>query len=130
MKNYWIQLYKKRRAHFWTVEFSRSGSFMIQPRRAGCLRPVNSDNESYVVFFNSMFNSNDNELLDFLTEIHQRGMANVYARYRHYKSLTDPKEFENFELTDLKYLNLGHGPSIDDIKLVFSFKHLRHYQIP
>lgn len=82
-----------------------------------------------MVFFDSMFNKNDHELLDFLTEIHQRGMLNIYSRYRHYRSLTDPEEFENFELTDLTYLNLGTGPTVDDIKLAFSFKHVRHYQI-
>lgn len=129
MKNYWIQQYRKKKAQFWTVEFARNGLFLLQPRQAGCVAPTASDKRSSVIFFDSMFNKNDNELLDFLTEIHQKGMKNIYARYRHYRSLTAPTEFENFELTDLSYDSLGTGPSVDDIKLTFSFVHLRRYAV-
>ena len=125
MKNFWIQLYRKKRASFWTVEFARSGSFLLQPRRAGCETP--NPNEASVTFYDSMFNQSDKELLDFLGEVHHHGMKNIYSRFRHYRSLTDPKEYENFEFTGLDYVSIGQGKTVDDIKFDFTFRHIRHY---
>ena len=120
MKNHWIEQYRKKKAKFWTAEFARNGVFVLKPRRVGVAKNQNYCN---IIFADSMFALKDNELMDFLTECHQMNMVGMYARLRLYQGLSSQTELENFELTDLKYSQLGMGVKPDDIKFEFSYKH-------
>ncbi len=122
MKNHWIEQYRKKKAKFWTVEFARSGTFLLKPRRVVVTK---TPNYCKIIFLNSMFAITDNELMDFLTESHQVGMTSMYARLRLYRGLSAQTEIENVELTDLKYSQLGSGVKPDDIKFEFYYKHER-----
>ena len=120
MKNHWIEQYRKKKAKFWTAEFVRNGVFVLKPRRVGVAK---TPNYCKILFIDSMFAQQDHELMDFLTECHQQGMSSMYARLRFYQGLLAKTELENFELTDLKYFQIGMGITPDDIKFEFSYKH-------
>lgn len=124
MKNHWIEQYRKKKMKFWTAEFARNGIFVLKPRRVDVFK---TSSYCKILFINSMFALQDIELMDFLTECHQRGMSTMYARLRVYKGLESPQELENLELTDLKYSQLGMGMTPDDIKFEFSYKHETRY---
>ena len=120
MKNHWIEQYRKKKIRFWTAEFCRNGTYLLKPRRVGI---TVSQKTCMVLFFDSMQALADHELMDFLKESRQRGMSSMYSRIRFYRGLVDSKELENYEFTDLNYLQIGMGQTVDDIKFDFSFKH-------
>jgi len=79
-----------------------------------------------VVFPGALNNTNDHELLDFLSESSQGGMTDMRTCLRKYNSIMSKTELERFELRDLSYESLGSGYNVDDIKLTFKFKNLSH----
>jgi len=124
MKNHWIEQYRKKKSKFWTTEFAKNGIFVLKPRISGV-----SLGQSYckILFVDSMFALQDNELMDFLNICHQQGMSGMYARLRCFRGLESPTELENYELTDLSYSQLGMGVKPDDIKFEFSYKNKNHH---
>lgn len=136
MKNHWLEVYRRKQAVFWTVEFARNSQFLVKPRRVGVENAKHhlgqlgqGGGNVSVIFNNSMTNMNDHELLDFLSEITRQGMANIYSRLRKFQGIMSQSELENFELTGLDYPNIGMGNDPNDIKLTFKFQHIRHFQI-
>lgn len=134
MKNHWIQVYEKKKRKIWTAEFSKNGIFSLRPRRVYVVDPKYSlglfgQNHGVVsiVFKDAMFAVNDKELMDFLSDSHYHNMSGYVSRLRIYQGLS--VELEYYELTGLSYDSMGSGDSLDDIKLTFSFKHLRHVPV-
>ena len=123
MKNFWIDRYNKKNSRYWTAEFSRNGSFLLKPRR---VRVRVGLSYCTLEFIGGMFTT-DNELMDFLTECHQKGMASIYSRLRKYKGIENPEETETYELTDLDYHSLGVGQTIDDVKFVYLYANKKHH---
>jgi hypothetical protein len=131
MKNYWIQVYEKKKKRIWTAEFSRNALFCLKPRVVDVVDPkyylVGKLGQVPIIFKDAMFAHNDKELLNFLSDVHKNDMYSMVCRFRVYQGMT--KEVENYELTGLQYGNLGSGSSVDDIKLTFMFKSLRHFHV-
>ena len=134
MKNHWIQVYEKKNKKIWTVEFSEKGIFSLKPRRV----QVVDHNESLsilglnygvvsIVFKDAMLASNDKELMNFLSDAHRHNMVGYVSRLKMYQDLSG--ELEQYELTGLSYNSMGSGDTIDDIKLTFRFKYLRHFHV-
>lgn len=134
MKNHWIQVYEKKNKKIWTAEFSENGIFSLKPRRV----QVVDHNESLgilglnygvvsIVFKDAMLASNDKELMNFLSDAHRHNMTGYVSRLKMYQGLSG--ELEQYELTGLSYNSMGSGDTIDDIKLTFRFKYLRHFHV-
>ena len=131
MKNHWIKVHKKKNSYFWTAEFSSNGSYILNPRKVEVENPRNLllfmgnvTGRMGLTFKDSVFSTNDQELLDFFTEI-RRGMSSWQCCLRYYQSELNPIEY--FELNNLSYISISMGKSIYDLKASFDYKHIRHF---
>lgn len=129
MKNHWIHLYEKKKKRIWTVEFTKNSLFVLRPRRVEVDRNqlASSSGILDIIFKDAMFAINDQELMNFLSDTHHNGLKGQTARLRVYQGLS--KELENFELSSLNYSHFTTGSIIDDIKFVFGFNVIRHFQV-
>lgn len=131
MKNHWLQLAKQRNPHFWTVEFSRHGIFMLKPRRI-TLRNDERDSlgslafsnfEIVVIFENPA--ANDQELHNFFSHVNYHGMVDILSRLRSYQSL---QEKEVYEFNDLGFKNWN--TNLIDLEISFSYRQMVITKLP
>jgi hypothetical protein len=132
MKNHWIDLYRQKKARWWSIEFSRNGSFLLKRRRVEIpdsdkvFGAGNSNTQtSIAVMF--IHKTTDNELLGFLKES-KKDMSGMYARARlQYGIYPFLVEMKNHELTGLSYYKVFPGQNPVDVWFSFRFNHLRTY---
>lgn len=129
MKNYWLKLHEQKKSNLWTIEFVKSGIFSLRPRQIQIANPNFLANYKLgVLFVGAMLSTQDNELLNFLSDANYHGLRGHGAVLRKYKSVSmgTSGETESFEFTGLYYDSLTSGKSLNDIKFVFKFNSVRH----
>jgi len=134
MKNHWLQVYKRKNKGFWTAEFLENGSFILNPRRVDLLNARSSFasiglgiGRVGVIFKNSALGNSDLELFNFLGTAKHR-MHRWDANIRHYEGFAKEQEF--FELKYLVFDSISMGINVDDIKVLFEYRFIRHFTCP
>jgi len=135
MRNHWLQLYNLKHKKTWTIEFYKYANHLaLSPRQVDVLdeeytfSPLGTSvGKISVNLIGAMFRTHDKELMDFLNDVHRKDMRDYSSRIRKYRGLGN--EIENYELTGLNYDSLQTGSRPDDIKFVFRFRYIRHFQV-
>lgn len=128
MKNHWLKVHEQKK-RFWTAEFTKNGTYVLRPRRVDVI------NAKYTLGFmgvttgiatlnfkGGMIANNDKELVDFMIDS-RKSMKGWLSRLRQYAGISN--EVKYYELTDLRFDNIGVGIDIEDIQLSFHYDHLK-----
>lgn len=132
MKNHWVKAYKRKQNHWWTVEFSSNGLFLLKTRHVRIPTSVkdllcddsDEENDMSVIFLSSAIS---NEVTTFLQSARQ-SMVNMYARLRVMDGIFPVAiERRNYELTGLDYTSVHGGWASSDVQFDFTCQHIRQY---
>jgi hypothetical protein len=134
MKNHWLKVHRKKNNGFWTAEFIENGLFVLNPRKIELLNAKSSFTsiglgvgKVGIIFKNAALGTSDMELFNFLG-IAKHRMHYWEAKIRNYKGFAQEQEF--FELKNLVFDSVSMGIYVDDIKVVFEYHSIRHFNCP
>jgi len=129
MKNHWLELHRSKR-NWWQAEFSRSGSFVLNPTRVSLDDKTNNllcGDLDGLFHLTIIFPVANNEAVSFL-KTSRGSMKNIYGRLRLRQGVWPIVcDKESYELTDLSYVSSRGGWISNDLHFEFTCSHIRKY---